>query len=121
MFFRKYTSHLMGDKMNKQDKIQNEIDKTMGLLDKTESLPPNPYFYTRVKQRLNEKSRKKHPILGILKPVLFTALIALNLTTAIWYINTDANFSEDADLELVDLLKSDLNLDNDQSESLIFE
>ncbi len=41
--------------MNKQEKIQNEIDKTLGMFEKKESLPPNPYFYTRVQQRLNEK------------------------------------------------------------------
>lgn len=108
--------------MNKQEKIKNEIDKTLGLFDKAESLPQNPYFYTRVQQRLNERSRKGFSVAGILKPALFTALIALNLTTAIWYTNADSYFSgEDADLELVDLLKTDLNLESDQSEYLLFE
>lgn len=108
--------------MNKQEKIQNEIDMTLGLFDKEESLPPNPYFYTRIKQRLNEKSKKEFSIFGVLKPAFFTALVALNLTTAIWYTSADAITSNSgADLELVDILKSDFNLEKSQTENLIFE
>lgn len=108
--------------MNKQEKIQNEIDKTFGLFDKKETLPPNPYFYTRVKQRLNDRTKKEFSIFSVLKPAFFTALIALNLTTAIWYTSSDGSvISSDADLELVDILKTDFNLDNDQTENLLFE
>lgn len=108
--------------MNKQEKIQYEIDKTLGLLEQKEELQPNPYFYTRVQQKLNEKSKKNFSIFSILKPAFFTALIALNLTTAIWYTSSNAlTVSSKMDVELVDILKSDFNLDSAQSESLIFE
>ena len=108
--------------MNKQEKVQNEIDKTLGMFEKKESLPPNPYFYTRIKQRLNEKTKKEFSIFSVLKPAFFTALIALNLTTAIWYTSSDSSvISIETDLELVDILKSDLNLETDQTQSLIFE
>ncbi len=108
--------------MNKQNKIKNEIDKTLDLFDKKESLPPNPYFYTRVKQRLNEKSKKKFSVFSVLKPAFFTILIALNVTTAIWYTNSDSlTISTRTDLELADILKSDLNLESDLTENLIFE
>ena len=49
----------MGVKMNKQEKIQIEVDKTLSLFDKKESLPPNPYLYTRIQQQLKEKSKKE--------------------------------------------------------------
>ena len=108
--------------MNKQEKIQNEIDKTLGLFDKKEPLPPNPYFYTRVKQRLNEKTKKEFSMFRGLKPACFTALIALNLTTAIWYTSSDSLvISAETDLELVDILKSDFNFESDQTENLLFE
>lgn len=108
--------------MNKQVKIQNEIDKTLGLFDKKESLPPNPYFYTRVKQRLNERTKERFSIFSVLKPAFFTALIALNLTTAIWYTSSDGSvISSDADLELVDILKTDFNLESDQTGKFLFE
>lgn len=108
--------------MNKKENIQNEVDKTLGLFDKKESLPPNPYFYTRVQQRINEKSRKEFSIFGILKPAFFTALIALNLTTAIWYTSSDSLTNQtDTNVELADILKSDFNLDSEQTENLLFE
>lgn len=108
--------------MNKKENIQNEVDKTLGLFDKKESLPPNPYFYTRVQQRINEKSRKEFSIFGLLKPAFFTALIALNLTTAIWYTSSDSLTNQtDTNVELADILKSDFNLDSEQTENLLFE
>ena len=108
--------------MNKQENIQNEVDKTLSLFEKKELLPPNPYFYTRVHQRLNEKSQKQFSISGILKPAFIIALVALNLTTAIWYTSSDSavNNSE-TNLELVDILKSDFNLESEQTENLILK
>jgi len=108
--------------MSKKERIQKEIDKTLGLFEQHESLPPNPYFYTRVQQRLIEKLRKEYSFSTVLKPAFFTALIVLNLTTAIWYTTSDdlTNRSEE-NIELTDILKSDFNLDDDQTESLIFE
>jgi len=85
-------------------------------------MPPNPYFYTRIQQRSNEKNKKEFSIFSVLKPAFFTALIALNLTTAIWYTSSDSSvINTETDLELVDVLKSDFNLNNDQTENLIFE
>ena len=119
---RKRTSQLLGVKMNKQEKIQSEIDKTLGLFEQKDALPPNPYFYTRVQQRLNEKSRKGFSIFKILKPAFFTALIALNLTTAIWYTSSESLTNQtDTNVELADILKSDFNLESDQTENLIFK
>ena len=108
--------------MNKQEKIKDEIDKTLDLFDKRESLPPNPYFFTRVQQRLNEKTKKEFSVFSVLKPAFFTVLIALNLTTAIWYTTSDGSvISTETDLELVDILKSDFNLESDQTGKLLFE
>jgi hypothetical protein len=108
--------------MNKQEKIQNEIDKTLGMFEKKETLPPNLYFYTRVQQRLNERPKKGFSVFSVLKPAFFTALIALNLTTAIWYTSSDISVvSSETDLELVDILKSDFNLESDQTGKFLFE
>ncbi|MDX1699102.1 MAG: hypothetical protein R3250_00725 [Melioribacteraceae bacterium] len=106
----------------RKEKIQNEIDKTLGLLDQKESLPPNPYFYTRIMQRLDEKKRKEFSFSNILKPALFTLLLVLNLTTIVWYTSPEELTDQtESEIALVDVLKSDLNLDNDLSENLIFE
>ncbi len=63
------------------------------------------------------KSKKEFSIFSVLKPAFFTALIALNLTTAIWYTSSDSlTINTDTDLELVDILKSDFNLDQQQTD-----
>ena len=108
--------------MNKKEKIQSEIDRTLGMFDQKESLPPNPYFYTRIQQRLNKKSRKEFSFSAILKPAFFTALVALNLTTAVWYTSSEnLNNQTDSKILLTDILKSDFNLESSQTENLIFE
>lgn len=108
--------------MNKKEKIQSEIDRTLDLFNQKESLPPNPYFYTRVKQRLNEKSRKEFSFSALLKPAFFTALIALNLTTAVWYTSSENLTNQtDSQIVLADILISDFNLDSEQTENLLFE
>jgi hypothetical protein len=57
-----------------------------------------------------------------LKPAFFTALLALNLTTALWYTSSDnLIINTESDIELVDILKSDFNLESDQTENLLFD
>ena len=108
--------------MRNEDKIRSEIDKTFDLLDQKDLLPPNPYFYTRVKQRIEEKLKRKSNLSNYLKPVFFMFLLILNLTTVIWYnsSNISTNYTE-SNLELVDILKSDLNFENEQTDNLFFE
>jgi hypothetical protein len=107
--------------MNKKEKIQSEIDKTLSLFDAKEYLTPNPYFYTRVNQRLNEKQKKEFSFSAIIKPAFFTALIAINLTTALWYMSSDnLTYQTDEKTALTDILKTDFNLETNQTESLIF-
>lgn len=108
--------------MNKKEKIEQEINKTLAQFDEAERLPSNPYFYTRIQARLEEKQRRKTGFAAILKPALISALVAINLTTAVWYLNlsTEVNQSENRQ-ELLDILSDDLNLDNTQSNFLIIE
>lgn len=103
--------------MNKKEKIEQEIQKTMEQFDNAEQLPPNPYFYTRVQARL-EDSRKQHRILSaVLKPALFTILVAVNLSTAVWYMgSTDQTSQTDTRTELTEILAGDLKLDNNQAD-----
>ncbi len=53
-------------KMNKKEKIEQKIRKTLDQFDHAEQLPPNPYFYTRVQARLEETRRQQNVICTIL-------------------------------------------------------
>ena len=108
--------------MNKKEKIEQEVEKTLAMFDKKTDLKPNPYFYTRVKQRIEEKRKPKYSVAAILKPAFFTMLLVLNVTTVVWYTNTDSIVTiSETKTELADILKNDFNLDKNQSQSLIFE
>jgi hypothetical protein len=108
--------------MKKEEKIREEIEKTLAFLDKKESLPPNPFFYTRIRQRLDEKSRRKFTFSGTLKYSLLILLLILNLTTVIWHLDlNETAVSTNDKVDLTDFLKTDFNLDNDLSEIFIFE
>lgn len=98
--------------MDKKEKIEYEIEKTLGLFDQKESLPVNPYFYTRVQQRINEKSQKRSLFLGFLKPALMLGLFLLNIGTFAWYFNSTTTYTQvDSQEGLVEILTNDLDLE----------
>ncbi|MBU0473795.1 MAG: hypothetical protein KKF62_06485 [Bacteroidetes bacterium] len=109
--------------MNKKENIENEIQKTIKQFELKEQLQPNPYFYTRVKSRLEERRNKpKRFYSSILQPALLTALVALNLSTAIWYFNSNAQYIEtNSKSKLVDIFSEDFKIDNNQNSLNIFE
>lgn len=103
--------------MNKREKIHNEIEKTLNLFEKKDSLPTNPYFYTRVQQRLNEKSKTGSKFYGFLKPALLTGLFAINIGTVLWHFNSSELYSQvSSKEELTEVLTSDLNLGEVQTD-----
>lgn len=103
--------------MNKKDKIEQEVQKTLELFDTASHLPPNPYFYTRVKARLEEKLRQRHVLAAILRPALLTIFLVINVSTAVWYLNaSDQEVQSGSHQELVELLTNDFNTDNNQTD-----
>ena len=108
--------------MNKKEKIEQEIQKTLDLFDSAEKLPRNPYFYTRLQARLDERRRKRSIYSAILKPALLTVLVVVNLGTAFWYMSGgEQQYQTDSREELIDILAGDLNLDNQESDLFIIE
>ena len=118
--------------MNKTENIDQEIQKTLDLLEQPETLPPNPFFYTRVKQRLDEETRprRKSIVAVVLKPALMTLLLAMNVGTAIWYLSgttgtasetvAEATSSQPRQ-ELIQLLVNDFQLNSTQDNWITLE
>lgn len=108
--------------MNKKEKIEQEISKTFEQFDRADKLPSNPYFYTRVQARLEEKKKQQNVFFAILKPALIIALLAVNMSTVIWYLGgTEQQDQTNSRQELAEILAGDLKLDNDQNSNFIFE
>ncbi len=80
------------DKMDKRKRVQEEVEKTMSLLDRVENLEAGPYFYTRVEARLRqierEEKTKQPGIFGVrvLKPALLVLLLIVNLFSAVFFL-----------------------------------
>ena len=108
--------------MNKKVKIEEEVKKTLGMLDQQESLPPNPFFYTRIQQRIKEKSEGKFAFLGFLKPALLTGLVVINIGTYIWFFSDDqVDTLNNNQQELIELLSQDFNLEQSQTNLFLAE
>jgi len=68
--------------MNRKQRIEQEIDRTLSQFDQAERLPSNPYFHTRVMARLHDATAPS----GVLKPIFLAVLLTLNILTAIYFI-----------------------------------
>lgn len=78
--------------MDKQKRVQEEVEKTMSLLDRMENLEAGPYFYTRVEARLRSKEREEKTILPgffaarVLKPAFLVLLLMINLISVFFFL-----------------------------------
>ncbi len=108
--------------MNKKDNIEQEINKTLNQFDAAEKLPPDPYFFTRVQGRLDEKARQQNVFAPFLRPALIIALIAINTSVSIWYLGgMEVREQTNSRKELAEILAGDLELDSDNNnDNIIF-
>ena len=72
--------------MNKKKKIKQEVEKTLQCFDNAEKLEENPFFYTRVKARIDsqEKETKRNArqiAWVVLKQAFLILIVALNIYT----------------------------------------
>jgi hypothetical protein len=100
--------------MNKKDRIKEEIQKTLEQFDQQESLPRDPYFYTRLQAQLDSRRQQRRVFAAVLRPAMLVLLVVANVGTAAWYLNrgsSDINPRQ----ELVELLADDFNVDSNES------
>jgi hypothetical protein len=77
--------------MYKDQRIIDEVNKTMNVMDNIRNLEGNPFFYTRLKARLEGKLDNKFSLLQkfvmILRPIGIVALFLINIFTAVYLLN----------------------------------
>ena len=75
-------------------KIQNEVEKTIYLLDKLENIEPSPFLYTRIKARLKSVENVvsfRGSILKISKQIVLALLFLLNVYSIASYITSETS------------------------------
>lgn len=73
-------------KFDNEQKIKTEVDKTLASLDDERSLKGNPYFYTRLNEKINhlENQKRTKKFVSIpLKPAFLVIFLILNILTAV--------------------------------------
>lgn len=106
--------------MNAKEKIKNEIEETLSLLEQSESLPPDAFFYTRLQAQLDARRHRRTVFAAVLKPALLVVLVAVNIGTAFWYINGSEQTATSRQ-ELVELLADEFNVSTTQNSEFILE
>jgi hypothetical protein len=72
---------------NRKHKIENEIDKTLRLLDEIELVDPGPHFYSKLQNRIRNLDRKPGFTLNdlfspvVLRPAFLVFLVLLNIVS----------------------------------------
>lgn len=76
--------------MERQQKIAQEVEKTLDLLEHAERLTPDPFFFTRLQAQIKEKQKKQawRELTAILKPVFLVVLLTVNIITAVYLMGT---------------------------------
>ena len=81
--------------MDKNKRVEEEIEKTLHLMDNIELLKPNPYLYTRVKAAIEKSGRvsnelNKEKALSVkLLPAFLLLLVILNFYSIIDFSSTN--------------------------------
>ena len=70
-----------------QTRSSEQLDRILASLDKAQRVPAPPYFYTRLRARLDQASPQQPQLLW-LRPVPVVVMLAILLLLNFWLINT---------------------------------
>ncbi|MCF8243297.1 MAG: hypothetical protein K9J16_18120 [Melioribacteraceae bacterium] len=105
--------------MNRKDKIQEEIGKTINAAD-NEQLKPDPYFYSKLITEIESRGKEKKGIARYLNPALLVLLILFNALTIVSYLDEDSTASGEASAneQLMEILRHDFHLSAGTDQSI---
>ncbi|MGD8780619.1 MAG: hypothetical protein PVH88_16835 [Ignavibacteria bacterium] len=104
-------------KLNK--KIEEEVKKTMDLLEEKGSVKPNPFFYTRVKARYDEikntsTAKESSYVQLVLKPAFLAVVISLNIVSGYFLLkDEEQSFNRD---DFINALSEDYSISYSDSD-----
>lgn len=98
--------------MDREQRIDQEVRKTLDQFERGERITPNPFFRTRIEARLRKRDEAKGWVLVFraLKPALLALLIACNIATATVLLRRGAGEGFDRS-DVVSAIGEELGLD----------
>ena len=81
--------------MKKEEKIIEEVEKTLNVFDNIENLEENPYLFTRIQSEIESLPVKEKRTLSgnILRPAILFLILIVNVFTAVFFLNSDSETS----------------------------
>ena len=78
--------------LDTKKKIQDEVEKTIGILDKMEKIEGNPYLFTRIKANLYSQKRISRfslaSVLASPRIALIIMLLVMNLLSVVFFFSS---------------------------------
>jgi hypothetical protein len=77
--------------MKKEDKIREEVEKTINAFEHVEKLEGNPHLFTRIQSEIesNFTKKKSFNLKGeLLRPVILFLILIMNIFTAVFFFNS---------------------------------
>jgi hypothetical protein len=108
--------------MEPNERVEKLIQKTLEQFEQPETLSPNPYLYTRIRQRLEERRDNRGMVAANLKLALLAVLVVLNIVVAYRHFTGGERYTQtETHRELIEILAGDLKLDSDRTNTSIIE
>lgn len=103
--------------MDKNQKILDEVKKTISLLDNVKNIEPNPFLFTRVKAKIDSKYYEVERstdsvVLRFAKRSIFALLILFNIYTIVSYLSSDESTAQSREQYLKNI-KNEYSIDNE--------
>ena len=113
--------------MDKKERIEEEVEKTLQCFEDFEKLEPNPFFLTRLKAKIRsfeaEQERTIQPgrRLWFLHPAVLSLLVVLNLFSAILvFRGSDTHMETDSRSQYIAAFAEEYSLNQEDSNLYFF-
>jgi hypothetical protein len=102
--------------MHKNQKIEDEVKRTISVLDKIHNIDANPFLYTRIKAEINSGLIKTElkpydVVLKLLSPIIVALLFIVNIYSVLSFLS-NGNVTPNTRQSYMNNIKSEYSLDN---------
>lgn len=96
--------------MEKHNKIEEEIQKTMESIEGLERMKANPFMFQRVHARIEEESNERLPILRVNYVVALLIIFLLNVLTLAYYYEDVSSVKNSIKSENIKSISKEYNI-----------
>ena len=96
--------------MEKHNKIEEEIKKTMQSIEGLEQVKANPYMFQRVHARIEEEANERLPILRVNYVVALLIIVLLNVLTLAYFYKDASSVKNSVKSESIQSISKEYNI-----------